>query len=93
MQLPQAGEAMSLWSLYLAGAGATTILFVLFIGRELPRWMREVAEKDRFPIELLERFNPLICALLAPFVLLLAVVAGALWPLTLPAYLLEKEKP
>jgi hypothetical protein len=84
---------MSLWSLYLAGAVATTALFVFFIGRELPQWMREVAEKDHFPLELLERFNPLICALLAPVVLLLAAVAGALWPLTLPAYLLEKENP
>lgn len=84
---------MSLWSLYLAGAVATTVLFVFFIGRELPQWMREFADKERVPVEMLERFTPVICALAVPAMLLLAVVAGALWPLTLPAYLLEKEKP
>lgn len=84
---------MSLWSLYLAGAGATTALFVFFIGRELPRWMREVADKEHAPVELLERFTPVIFALAAPVMLLLAVVAGAFWPLTLPAYLLDEEKP
>jgi hypothetical protein len=84
---------MSLWSLYLAGAIATTILFVFFIGRELPQWMREFADKERVPVEMLGRFSPVICALAVPAMLLLAVVAGALWPLTLPAYLLEKEKP
>lgn len=84
---------MSLWSMYLAGAVATTALFVLFIGRELPRWMREVADKERVPVEMLERFAPVIFALAALAMFLLAVVAGALWPLTLPAYLLDKEKP
>jgi hypothetical protein len=84
---------MSLWSLYLVGAVSTTVLFVLFIGRELPQWMREVADKERVPVEMLERFAPVIFALAALAMLLLAVVAGALWPLTLPAYLLDKEKP
>lgn len=84
---------MSLWSLYLAGAGATAVLFMFLIGCDLPRWMREVADEDRVPVELIERFNPVICALAAPAVLLLAVVAGAFWPLTLPAYLLDEGKP
>ena len=84
---------MSLWSLYLVGAGATAILFAFLIGRDLPRWTREFADEDRIPVELIERFTPVICALAAPAVLLMAVVAGALWPLTLPAYLIDEEKP